>query len=48
LKESTQLDEGAQQLGLEINIDRTKYMINTRNKEIFERNETGNGKWKKL
>jgi hypothetical protein len=37
LKESTQLDEGAQQLGLEINIDKTKYMINTRNKEIFER-----------
>jgi hypothetical protein len=40
LKESTQqLDEGAQQLGLEINNDKTKYMINTRNKDIFGRME---------
>jgi hypothetical protein len=40
LKETTQkLDKGAQQLGLEINNDKTKYMINTRNKEIFGRIE---------
>jgi hypothetical protein len=40
LKECTQqLDEGAQQLVLEINNDKTKYMINTRNKEIFGRIE---------
>jgi hypothetical protein len=49
LKESTQqLDEEAQQLGLEINNDKTKYIMNTRNKEMFGRTETGNGKWKKL
>jgi hypothetical protein len=45
-KESTQLDEGAQQLGLEIKNDKTKYMINTRNKDIgrIERLEMESGK----
>jgi hypothetical protein len=40
LKESTQqLVEEAQQLGLEINNDKTKYLINTRNKNIVGRIE---------
>jgi hypothetical protein len=37
LSESTQqLDEGAQQLGLEINNDKTKYMINTTTKKFWK------------